>query len=128
MTAKFLDIGDDLTFSKIERRTSAGGAFSAPQLVAGVNSSSADGFPSISGDGLTLYLETDRGGRTQIWSAQRADRSAPFIGAAPVAGVSSSSIDGDPDISADGRTLYFATDRAGGKGGLDIWVAVRGCK
>lgn len=30
-----------------------------------------------------------------------------------------------PSISADGRTLYFASDRPGGKGYHDIWVAYR---
>lgn len=30
---------------------------------------------------------------------------------------------GEMHISADGNTLYFHSDRAGGKGGLDIWVS-----
>ncbi len=30
-----------------------------------------------------------------------------------------------PSLSADGRTLYFASDRPGGKGQLDIWVTVK---
>lgn len=29
-----------------------------------------------------------------------------------------------PSISADGKTLYFASNRPGGKGGLDIWKSV----
>jgi outer membrane protein OmpA-like peptidoglycan-associated protein/tetratricopeptide (TPR) repeat protein len=28
-----------------------------------------------------------------------------------------------PSLSADGRTIYFASDRPGGKGGLDIWMS-----
>jgi outer membrane protein OmpA-like peptidoglycan-associated protein len=28
-----------------------------------------------------------------------------------------------PTLSADGRKLYFASDRTGGKGGMDIWVS-----
>jgi outer membrane protein OmpA-like peptidoglycan-associated protein/tetratricopeptide (TPR) repeat protein len=28
-----------------------------------------------------------------------------------------------PSLSADARTLYFASDREGGKGGLDIWMS-----
>ncbi|MFI4883210.1 MAG: hypothetical protein ACIAQU_11560, partial [Phycisphaerales bacterium JB064] len=30
-----------------------------------------------------------------------------------------------PAISADGQRLYFASDRAGGHGGLDIWLSLR---
>lgn len=30
-----------------------------------------------------------------------------------------------PSLSADGSTLYFSSDREGGKGGLDIWVSHR---
>jgi Tol biopolymer transport system component len=110
----------------VARRTSDNAPFSTPELVEGVNSASADGFPSLSGDGLTLYFETDRGGQIQIWTATRATKGAPFTGAAPVAAVNSAGSDGDPEISADGRTLYFTSDRAG-KGGYDIWFAVRSC-
>ena len=30
-----------------------------------------------------------------------------------------------PSLSADGRALYFASDRPGGKGGIDLWVSFR---
>jgi hypothetical protein len=30
-----------------------------------------------------------------------------------------------PSLSADGRTVYFVSDRPGGKGGLDIWKSVK---
>lgn len=35
--------------------------------------------------------------------------------------VNASSWDVQPTLSADGRTLYFVSDRPGGKGGKDIW-------
>ncbi|MFT5474185.1 MAG: hypothetical protein ACI856_002521, partial [Kiritimatiellia bacterium] len=31
----------------------------------------------------------------------------------------------DPDLSADGRYLFFASDRPGGLGGFDLWVSQR---
>lgn len=35
------------------------------------------------------------------------------------------SLDGCPFISRDGKTFYMASDRAGGEGGIDIWVSSR---
>lgn len=37
-------------------------------------------------------------------------------------------VDGCPIQSPDGRSLYMASNRPGGKGGLDIWVATRARK
>jgi len=39
--------------------------------------------------------------------------------------VNGSSNDSTPTISPDGLSLYFASDRAGGQGGNDIWVSKR---
>lgn len=33
--------------------------------------------------------------------------------------------DSQPTIASDGRTLYFASDRKGGRGGIDLYVAVK---
>jgi hypothetical protein len=40
-------------------------------------------------------------------------------------GVSTASQDGCPIQSPDGRRLYIASNRSGGAGGLDLWVATR---
>lgn len=34
--------------------------------------------------------------------------------------------DSQPTISADGNSLYFASNRPGGQGGIDIWVTTKG--
>jgi hypothetical protein len=39
--------------------------------------------------------------------------------------INSSSNDYSPAISRNGRVLYFGSDRPGGFGGIDIWVARR---
>jgi WD40-like Beta Propeller Repeat len=39
--------------------------------------------------------------------------------------VNSAAWDGQPFVTADGRKLYFASDRIGGFGGTDIWIAER---
>lgn len=39
--------------------------------------------------------------------------------------VNTAALEGCPIESPDGRTLFFASNRPGGKGGIDIWVAYR---
>jgi hypothetical protein len=45
----------------------------------------------------------------------------------PVEGVNSSATDQQPALSKDGLSLYFASNRLGGEGSFDIWVAQREC-
>jgi hypothetical protein len=59
--------------------------------------------------------------------AQASARYSAWSLPVPVEGVNSSSIDQQPALSKDGLSLYFATNRVGGPGGLDIWVAQRAC-
>jgi hypothetical protein len=75
-------------------------------------------------DGKTMYLQgpLDKG-RWGLFAATRAGKSwnkpepleALNDAAAPTG-------DRSPALSRDGSRLYFASDRAGGKGGLDLWV------
>ncbi|MBN1599397.1 MAG: PD40 domain-containing protein [Bacteroidales bacterium] len=37
--------------------------------------------------------------------------------------INSTAKETQPSLSADGRTIYFSSDRPGGKGGLDIWMS-----
>ena len=45
--------------------------------------------------------------------------------AVSVAELNTPALEGCPGLTSDGLTLYFASDRAGGLGGLDIWVTTR---
>lgn len=98
-----------------------------------VNSSSLDGPWSVSADGLSLYLNSDRPGgygSYDLWvTTQVTTRTSPStIWSKPVnlgSTVNSSSSDLHPNISSDGLSLYFASNRTGGSGGLDLWVTTR---
>ena len=37
--------------------------------------------------------------------------------------INSAAMETQPSISANGKTIYFASNRPGGKGGLDIWIS-----
>ena len=112
----------------VSTRPSAGVSFGPPAILPGVNSSSDDFAPSISGDGLTLYLHSVRPGglgNRDIWVATRPDAASAFDTPTNVTEVNSTSGDFDPEISSDGLTLYFDSDRPGGVGDRDIWAATR---
>ncbi|OHB79699.1 MAG: hypothetical protein A2Z25_03095 [Planctomycetes bacterium RBG_16_55_9] len=94
-----------------------------------VNTVGSDGSPDISADGLTLYFDSLRAaglGSWDIWMTSRettdGEWSPPTLLPAPVNGGYS---DSGPSISADGLSLYFASDRPGGYGSPDIYVAKR---
>lgn len=83
---------------------------------------------TISPDGRTaLWFSRDRPGGTggyDIWMSRRADGA---WGTATPVPFNSPGRDFDPAFSADGRHVYFCSDRAGGLGEDDVWrVAVAG--
>ncbi len=99
-----------------------------------VNGTTDEISPSISPDGLILYFSDEWGGPARpggvggydIWMARRASRSAPWGTAVNVgAPIDTPANDITPMLSADGLTLIFASDRAGGQGNYDVWMSTR---
>ncbi|MHC4206194.1 MAG: histidine phosphatase family protein [Planctomycetota bacterium] len=94
-----------------------------------VNSSYADNSPGITADGLSLFFDSDRPdgfGERDIWFVTRSTINDPW--AEPVnhgPPINASYNETDACISADGMELYFSSDRPGGSGGADLWVARR---
>jgi RNA polymerase sigma factor (sigma-70 family) len=110
-------------------RATPGGNFGAPQNVgAGVNSPLFERWQSASADGLELYFtrsQTDDGDDAAIWVATRGSTLQPFGNATRLPTTINTGITSAPNISADGLTLFFSSDRAGGFGNFDIWAASR---
>lgn len=81
---------------------------------------------TISPDGHTaLWFSRDRPGGAGGYDIWVAHRTAAGWGAATPAPFNSPTRDFDPAFSADGRFVYFCSDRPGGSGGDDIYrVAV----
>ena len=63
------------------------------------------------------------GASGKLVSAQKYSSWSPPVNLGPA--INSPFLDGNPAISKDGLTLYFASNRPGGVGGNDIWVAHR---
>src|SRR5512146_1651431 len=96
-----------------------------------VNTAAAEISPSISADGLELYFADYRAnrpggvGKSDIWVTTRANRNAPWGPPVNIGVANSPGEEVTPEISHDGLELYFETDRPGGLGMDDLWVAKR---
>jgi hypothetical protein len=120
----------------VSRRETLNSPWQEPvNLGPNVNSSASELEPSISGDGLELYLGcwSDYILRVCTRPSKDAPWSSPVKIGPPVCSVEPAMEVGSndawaPDISADGLSLYFSSTRAGGYGGTDIWVSTRATK
>jgi Tol biopolymer transport system component len=109
-------------------RNDRGAAFGGAVPVAGIEWAGNDGTPLLSADGLSLYFFSTRAGGLgdrDVWLSTRSDRAADFTTPALVAGVNGPSLDHAPWVALDELTMLFATNRSGGVGQLDIWIARR---
>jgi len=103
------------------------GYWSEPQnLGATINSPVYDAGPCISSDGLILFIHSDRiggYGDHDVWFARRKTPDHPWeepFNLGPI--INTSAADFGASLPADGKTLYFSSDRAGGSG-WDVWKA-----
>jgi hypothetical protein len=104
------------------------GPFRPPELIAelaapGVN----DDDPTLTGDLLELYFKSDRAGSLDydIWRSVRPTPEDAWGPAERVEELCSAAYDASPEVSFDGLVLYFSSSRAGGVGGVDLYVSTR---
>ena len=92
-----------------------------------VNSNTYTQSPSISSDGLALFFESNQPGgvgNSDIWMTRRATKNDPWTEPVNLGSpVNTTGYEKMPDISADGRTLYFGSNRSGGVSKWDLWQA-----
>ena len=116
---------------RIFRAEKLGGEFSTPiplelEYEAGVSQLAQ---PVVSADGKTLFIaHYDNASATPtIWSARRDNPLGAFREFGPLPGAAFSAGKNLPTwVSPDGCHLYFRSDRPGGLGDEDIWMASRG--
>lgn len=106
-------------------RPADGGQFGAPvqlKLPLGYH------HPTLTPDGKTMYLQgpVESTGKTRRWGlyVTTSKDGKTWDRPQPLAALNSAAApqgDMSPSLSRDGKTLYFSSDRPGGKGGLDIW-------
>jgi hypothetical protein len=94
-----------------------------------VNSTELDRGPAISKDGLSLYFASSRlggFGGEDIYVSQRDTRDdewGPAVNLGPIINTTDNEM--VPAFSRDGHLLFFASNRPGGLGSVDIWVSRR---
>jgi hypothetical protein len=94
----------------VSRRATPADLWGAPSLVTELSSSGIDRSPSVSIDGLALWLSTDREPfRGRIWRSSRPNRVAPWSAPAPVSET----------------TMFFSSLRQQTPTGIDIYSSTR---
>ena len=106
--------------------------FSAPVRVAELAAADKDQLdPTLSPDLTEIFYRSEPrsapgGGRSEILTATRSSAAEPWSPALLVAELDAPEAwNLAPDLSFDGRTLWFSSDRSGGAGDLDLWVTTR---
>src|SRR6266576_2137182 len=88
-----------------------------------------DAHPSLRADGREIYFHSNRAGSlgaSDLWRSTRRSVHDPWSTPENLgAPLSSTANDVHPSLSHDARTLIFASTRAGGLGGSDIWMSTR---
>jgi WD40 repeat protein len=117
--------GLDMYMSELQ----ADGTFGPATLLPELSGPQADSYPSVFRNGLEIFFASDRIGTVggnDLWVSVRQNIFDPW--SAPVdlgSTVNGLSNDQAPAISSDGETLFFASDRPGGHGGIDIYMTTR---
>jgi len=113
----------------------ANGTFSEPVPVEEINTKWHDGPAVVTADGTTMYFSSEsfkgkkqfekdkdnnlKMGQVYLYRATKVNGKWDKVVALPFNDKKWST--GNPSISKDGKTLYFASNRDGGLGGNDIW-------
>jgi OmpA-OmpF porin, OOP family len=119
---------EDIVISKKDER----GRWLAPVSISeNINSSLNEGTSAISADGRKLIFTScvgrDGWGSCDLYESNKmGERWSEPKNLGQL--VNSSDWESQPSLSADGRTLYFVSDRKGGVGRRDIWISTLDAK
>lgn len=110
----------------ISRRDEQGNWLPAESISPVINTADNEGTSTISADGRVLIFTSCKGrkgfGSCDLFLSRRTGNTwSEPVNMGP--GINSRDWESQPSLSADGRTLYFVSNRPGGRGGNDIYVS-----
>ena len=108
----------------------ADGSFGPAILVTELSSPANENRPSIRHNGLEIFFQSNRTGSLgtalDLWVATRESTLDPWSTPQSLGStINTVSIENNANLSSDGKTLFFSSDRPGGFGGLDFYVTTR---
>jgi len=78
--------------------------------------------PTLTGDMLEIFFKSDEGATLDIYTSTRATISDAWASPFSVAEINTNKIENTPEVSADGLTLYFSSNR---DGDIDLYESTR---
>ncbi|NOX84616.1 MAG: OmpA family protein [Chlorobi bacterium] len=122
----------DLWVAKLDRK----GEWSTPELFdksETINTKANEGAAQLNSKFNTIYFtrcpnDPNRESGCQIFMSRRTGRNWSKPEMVDIKGIDTLSTVGQPSVSESELIIYFSSDRKGGMGGRDIWVALRESK
>ncbi len=105
--------------------------WSDPRNLEEINTTGEETFPFLSGDGRTLLFSSRFGDRpgglggSDLWMSTRESGQTQWGEAVNLSTLNTGSGETSPVMGPDGLKLYFTSNRSGGYGNYDVYVATR---
>jgi Tol biopolymer transport system component len=112
----------------ITSRTDRTSPWQPPQLVTELSTPAHEKGASFASTRLEVFLHAelaDGSGSRDLYRATRASLSSPFSAPVNVTEVNSAAYDGNPMVAGGDLALWFDSERPGGPGGRDLYLAIR---
>jgi Tol biopolymer transport system component len=106
-------------------RASVDAPFGLPTNQSAINSSASDHGPALSSDGTELFFQSQRSGSDKIYRAVWVPADNTFKFPELVTPLNSNAGEGAPALTNSDLTIVFDSNRGGGVGGVDLYVATR---
>jgi len=120
--------GGGATDLYLSTRANPGAAWGAPVFITELNTAGNEDDPAFSSSSLEIFFSSNRAGSlggAALWRASWDNVNQVWRTPTRVAELDTASVEHSPVLSEDGHRLYFSSDRAGGAGSSDFYVAER---